>query len=89
MIDTAVLKGQIELLAFLSNDALASKRAYVQEIQRQLRKQLDHMATEERGPLTANEMHPDIDDTPEDWDEGKSNCEIQGYCSCVTGYCLK
>ena len=23
------------------------------------------------GPLTANEMHPDIDDKPEDWDEGK------------------
>ncbi len=21
--------------------------------------------------------------------ESKSNCEIQGYCTCVTGYCLK
>ena len=69
LIKAAVLRGQIELLEHLSKDALTSKRAYLHEIQYFLRKQLEHITTTEHTPLTADEMHPRIDDTPENWDE--------------------
>ena len=61
MIDSAVNDLKVEL-----EDAIDAVDVRIDSIQTAM--QLDAIEREHT-PLTANEMHPDIDDTPEDWDE--------------------
>jgi hypothetical protein len=86
LIEAAVLKGQMDLLDRLTaysnqearnfgeyDESIEGMASVFLKIHQELSRELDHHATTEHTPLTADEMHPDIADTPDNWDD------IKGY----------